>query len=223
MVENTENSETLILVTGASRGLGFATAAALGAPGVHVIAVARTVGGLEELDDAIKAKGGSATLVPLDLTDETGLQHLGLSIFERWGRLDGFVHCAAHAAPRAPVGHIEPKDLDRAMALNGRATARLIAMLDPLLRAAPKAWAVTAHDPVTGGAHYGAYGASKAAAHAVWSSWATEAAPLGINVLEFTPQPMPTALRARFFPGEDRDTLATCDSQAAAMLAHVNM
>lgn len=214
----TTDTKELILVTGASRGLGFAMARALASPERHIIAVARTVGGLEELDDAVQAKGGSATLVPLDLTDEGGLQNMGASIYQRWGRLDGFVHCAAHAPPLAPVGHIDAKDWDKTFALNARATARLITMLDPLLKAASGAWAVMASDRVAGKAYYGAYGASKAAADALWTSWRDETAPLGLRVVDFTPAPMPTALRARFFPGEDRDGLASCDAQAAAMI-----
>ena len=141
-------TDRLILVTGASRGLGYATAEALAGPGTQIIALARTVGGLEELDDRIKSKGGAATLVPLDITDDGGLERLGLSIHERWGRLDAWVHTAAHAVPLAPAEHIAPKDLDRALAVNTRATQRLIAMLDPLLRAAPQGRAVIAsHEP----------------------------------------------------------------------------
>lgn len=209
----------ITLVTGASRGFGYACAHALGGPSRHIIAVARTVGGLEELDDALRETGGSATLVPLDLTDEAGLQQLGLAIHERWGRLDTIVHCAAHAPPMAPVGHIDAKDWDKTMAVNARATARLITMLDPLLKKSAGGQAVLAHDDVAGTAFFGAYGASKSAAQALWSSWRAEAAPLGLDVHEFTPNPMPTALRARFYPGEDRDGLASCASQADAMIA----
>lgn len=214
----TNENKDLILVTGASRGLGFAVAHALAAPNRHIIAVARTVGGLEELDDLVQAKGGSATLVPMDLTDEGGLQNLGASIYQRWGRLDGFVHCAAHAPPLAPVGHVDAKDWDKTFAVNARATARLITMLDPLLKAADRAWAAMATDRVAGKAFYGAYGASKSAADALWQSWGQESASLGLRVERYLPAPMPTALRARFFPGEDRDALASCASQAELMI-----
>ena len=209
----------IILVTGASRGLGYATAQALAAPDRHIIAVARTVGGLEELDDAIGEAGGSATLVPLDITDEAGLQQLGLSIHQRWGRLDGFIHCAAHAVPLSPVGHVGEKDLDRAWAVNARATQRLITMLDPLLRAAKAGRAIMAEDTHTAPQFYSAYAASKAAGLTFWRSWAAETVALGLTVRSFAPDRMPTALRARFFPGENRDALASTASQAEALIA----
>ncbi|QDL92378.1 SDR family oxidoreductase [Paroceanicella profunda] len=212
-------AERIALVTGASRGLGFATALALAGPGTHVIALARTTGGLEELDDAIREKGGTATLVPMSLTDDAGLARLGLSVYERWGRLDLLVHCAAQAAPLSPVGHVDEKDFDGAMALNARATLRLIAIAEPLLKAAgPGATAVFCDDRSAGKFH-AAYAASKAAARAVVDAWAAETAAIGPRVVTFTPEPMPTALRGRFRPGENREALASADSQAEALLA----
>ncbi len=212
----------ITLITGASRGLGFATAKALGGPDHHIIAVARTVGGLEELDDAVKSAGGSATLVPLDITDETGLQNLGKSIFERWGHLDNFVHCAAHAAPLAPVGHIAPKDFDRVWAVNARATQRLVTMFDPLLKSAPNGHAVHCHDPHPEAKFAGAYRTSKLAALNIIESWQAESTQTGPKISIFTPQPMPTALRARFFPGEDRSTLTATDTQALRLISLLN-
>ena len=211
-------TERLILITGASRGLGYATALALAEPGTHIIALARTVGGLEELDDAIKAKGGTATLVPLDITDDGGLERLGLSIHERWGRLDAWVHTAAHAVPLSPAEHIAPKDLDRGWAVNARGTQRLIAMMDPLLRAAPQGKAVIAtHEPGSE-KFWGAYRASKIAQRAIAEAWAAETERLGLHVRLFEPAPMATALRARFFPGEDRDDLANPADEAARLI-----
>lgn len=211
--------EKLILVTGASRGLGYATAVELSEPGSHIIAVARTVGGLEELDDAVSAKGGQATLVPLDITDETGLQNLGKSVFDRWGRLDAFIHCAAHAAPLSPVGHIATKDLDRSWQTNARATQRLITMLDPLLKASPEGQAVHIHDPHISGKFCASYATSKLAAHQFADAWRLESRQTGPEVRIFEPSPMPTALRARFFPGEDRKSLADPASQAKKIKA----
>ncbi len=212
-------SDRIVLVTGASRGLGYAVAKALAGPGTHIIAVARTVGGLEELDDAVTAAGGSTTLVPLDITDENGLQSMGKAIHERWGHLDLFVHAAAHAIPRGPVGHTTPKDLDRAVAVNGRATQRLITMLDPLLKAAPSGRAVIVDDTVNIDGFLSGYAASKDMARRFAESWAHESARTGPNVTLFSPQAMPTALRARFSPGENRETLSPCQDEADRLIA----
>ena len=210
----------VVLVTGASRGLGYATALALGARGAQVIAMARTVGALEELADAIEAAGGpTPTLVPLSLTDEGGLQRLGLAIHERWGRLDLAVHCAAHAAPLAPAPYIGEKDFDTSLEVNFRGTARLIVMLQPLLVAASAGRFVYVADERAGQPFFGAYGASKAAAEALIASWAAEGARIGPRVLTFRPNPMPTALRARFYPGEDNSSLTPCAAEADRLLA----
>ncbi|MEM9196461.1 MAG: SDR family oxidoreductase, partial [Pseudomonadota bacterium] len=210
----TSDAAPCALVTGASRGLGYATALALGGRGWQVIALARTVGGLEELDDAIRSAGGlPATLVPADLTDAAALPRLGLAIHERWGRLDLLVHCAAHAPPLAPAPHIAEKDADRAWEVNAQATQRLIVMADPLLRAAAAGQAVFCDDP-TSGKFWGAYAASKAAARALVAAYGAEAQRTGPAVLSVVPPPMPTALRARFFPGEDRAGLTPCAEAA---------
>lgn len=204
----------IILVTGASRGLGYATAEALAGPDTHIIAVARTIGGLEELDDAISARGGAATLVPLDITDEGGLQRLGKAIHDRWGHLDGFVHCAAHAAPLSPVGHIDPKDFDKTFAVNARALQRVITMLDPLLKAAPAGRAIIVDDTSETAKFHATYRASKAAARSIAETWALENTGLNLRVSLFTPKPMATAIRARFYPGEDRGNLGQPEDEA---------
>jgi NAD(P)-dependent dehydrogenase (short-subunit alcohol dehydrogenase family) len=210
---------TIALVTGASRGLGFAVAGALGRAGAQVIAMARTVGGLEDLADAILADGGpNPTLVPLSMTDEGGLQRLCLAINDRWGRLDLVVHCAAHAPPLAPVEHIGVKDLDLAAEVNFKGTQRLIAMTQPLLKVAPDGRFVFCADNRAGQKFFGAYGASKAAAEAVVRSWAAETEKIGPRVVLFHPNPMPTALRARFFPGEKPDPLSPCADEARRLL-----
>ena len=208
------------LVTGASRGLGYAVAAALGAAGAQVIGMARTVGGLEDLADAIEAAGGiSPTLAPLSLADEGGLQRLCLAIHERWGRLDLVVHAAAHAAPLAPADQLGAKDFDASLEVNLRGTQRLIVMTAPLLAAAPAGRFVHVTDGRGGQAFFGAYGATKAAAEALVRSWAAETARLGPKVMLFRPEPMPTALRGRFYPGEDPSRLTPCATEAARLLA----
>ena len=212
-------SEKIALVTGASRGFGAATAEELAARGWHVIALARTTGGLEDLDDRITARGGSATLVPLDIADEQGLQHMGLSIYERWGHVDLLVHCAIHASPLSPVAHVPEGDLDKDLAINIRATQRIITMIEPLLKAADDGLAVLPVDSnVTGRKFFAAYGASKAAQLAIWASWAAETANTGPRVTTFAPKAMPTALRGRFFPGEDRDVLTPPRDEACRMI-----
>ena len=212
-------TEQVALVTGASRGLGFAVARALGASGTQVIAMARTVGGLEDVADAIEAAGGPIpTLVPLSLTDDGGLQRLCLAIHERWGRLDLAIHCAAHAAPLTPAPHIDGQDLDQSVEVNLKGTGRLIVMLEPLLRAAPAGRFVYVADNRAGQPFFGSYGATKAAAESLVRSWAAETARIGPWVLVFHPNPMPTALRARFFPGENSSNLSPCPDEAARLL-----
>ncbi|MEO1613090.1 MAG: SDR family NAD(P)-dependent oxidoreductase, partial [Pseudomonadota bacterium] len=167
----------LALVTGASRGFGYEVAKALAAKGAHILAVARTVGGLEELDDEIKQAGGEATLVPLDIKDDPGLERLGAAIFQRWGGLDVFVHSAAHATPMGPTEHVADKDLDSAIAVNFRAVQRLIRVIDPLLKQREAAQAVFVSAPDESGAKFqSAYGAAKAAGEAVARSYAVESA-----------------------------------------------
>ncbi len=195
----------LALITGASRGLGAALAEAL-AETHHIVAVARTVGGLEELDDRIQAKGGSATLAPLDVTDAGAMATLCRSIHDRWGSLDLWVHTAIHAAPLAPATHIDEKDMAKSVATNVTATARLIPYVAPLLGTAGKA--VFFDDDAAAGKFFGAYGSTKAAQLTLARCWQAETEKSGPKVLILTPPPMPTATRARFFPGEDRAPLA---------------
>ena len=201
--------DRVALVTGASRGLGHAVGHALGAAGAHVIALARTVGGLEELDDAIKGAGGTATLVPVDVTDGPALERLGAAVFERWGRLDLWVHCAVHAPALSPTNHIDAKDFDRALAVNVGATRGLIRVLDPLLRQSASGRAVFLADRTGEGERFhAAYQATKQAQIALASAWAREVdATPSFRVIVAAPPPMPTAVRARFYPGEDRSTL----------------
>jgi NAD(P)-dependent dehydrogenase (short-subunit alcohol dehydrogenase family) len=208
------------IVTGASRGLGAALAEALAARGLHVVAVARTTGGLEELDDRIKAAGGVATLAPMDVTNEDAMRHLCRSVHDRWGGAALWVHTAIHAAPLSPASHLAMKDWDRSIAINIRATGALIGMMEPLLRAGNGS-ALFLDDPRGGQKFFGAYGATKAAQIALAQSWQAETARTGPRVVIATPAPMPTATRARFFPGEDRAKLADPRAEAARIVAEL--
>jgi NAD(P)-dependent dehydrogenase (short-subunit alcohol dehydrogenase family) len=206
------------LITGASRGLGAALAEAL-APEYHIVAVARTVGGLEELDDRIKANGGAATLAPMDVTKAEAMATLCRGIHDRWGHLDLWAHCAVHAPPLSPADHVDAKDMAKSVAVNVTATATLIAYVAPLLAAAPAARALFFDDPRAGEKFFGAYGATKAAQVALARSWQAETRTSPIRVHILTPPPMPTATRARFFPGEDRAALTPCAEAAKSILA----
>ncbi|MEM9968638.1 MAG: SDR family oxidoreductase [Pseudomonadota bacterium] len=210
--------ENVALITGASRGLGAALAEAL-SQDHHIIAVARTTGALEELDDRIQAGGGQATLAPMDVTNADAMAVLCRGIHDRWGRLDLWCHTAVHSAPMAPVDHIDTKDMAKSVACNVTATARLIAFVAPLL--SQHGQAVFFDDPRSGSKFFGSYGATKAAQIALARSWQAETTGMGPKVHILTPAPMPTATRARFFPGEDRSALTAPKEQAAAVLAQL--
>lgn len=206
------------LVTGATRGLGHAIALAL-APSHHIVAVGRTVGALEELDDAIKAQGGQATLAPMDITVPEAMQQLCRGIHDRWGSLDLWVHAAIHAGPLAPAVHLADKDFDKCVAVNVKATQRLVMYVAPLLGLTGKA--VFLDDPRGGEPFFGHYGTTKAAQIALAKSWQTETRRTGPRVAVLTPRPMPTALRARFYPGEDRGALTSPADEAARLLPEI--
>jgi NAD(P)-dependent dehydrogenase (short-subunit alcohol dehydrogenase family) len=203
-------ADKIVLVTGASRGIGYHAALEAAKRGAHVIAVARTVGGLEELDDEIQTAGGSATLVPLDLRDFDGIDRLGRAVFERWGRLDGLVGNAAMLGGLAPLAHFEPKDFDRVMSLNVTANYRLLRSLDLLLRQADAGRAVFISSSSARSARpfWGPYAASKAALEALVKSYAAETAGASkVRTNVFYPGAVRTAMRAQAVPGEDPDTL----------------
>jgi len=205
--------KNIALITGASRGLGAAFAQLLAADH-HIVAVARTTGALEELDDRIKAVGGQATLAPLDITNADAMAHLCRSVFDRWGRVDTWVHTAVHAPPLSPAAHIDSRDFDSAVSVNVTATGKLIPMVDPLLNASSAGRALMFKDPCDGHKFFGGYGATKAAQIALAHSWQAETESSQLNVHVLTPNPMPTATRARFFPGEDRNPLADPHAEA---------
>jgi len=203
-------TDKIVLVTGASRGIGYQAALEAARRGAHVIAIARTVGGLEDLDDQIQQAGSSATLVPLDLRDFDGIDRLGQAIFERWGRLDGLVGNAAMLGGLAPLAHFEPRDFDRVMALNVTANYRLLRSLDLLLRQseAGRAVFVSSSSARSARAFWGPYAASKAALEALVKSYAAETAGASrVRTNLFYPGAVRTAMRAQAVPGEDPDKL----------------
>src|SRR6266478_6303366 len=208
--------DRIALVTGASRGIGYATALALAKAGAHIIAVARTVGGLEELDDAIKAAGGSATLVPLDLKDYAGIDRLGLALHERFGRLDVLVGNAAMLGPLSPLGHVEAKTWDEMLAVNVTANWRLICAMDQLLKFSDAGRAVFVTSGVTAQstAYWGPYTVTNAALEAMARTYAAESARTHVRVNLFAPGPIRTRMRAQAMPGEDPLTLETPDKVA---------
>ena len=209
-------ADRIALVTGASRGIGHATALALAKAGAHVVAVARTVGGLEELDDAIRALGGSATLVPLDLKDYPGIDRLGAALQERFGRLDVLIGNAGILGPLSPLGHVEPMAWDAVMAVNVTANWRLIRALDPLLRRSTAGRVVFISSGVAALAlaYWGPYAASKAALEVLARTYAAETATTNVRVNVLTPGPIRTNMRAQAMPGEDPMTLETPDRVA---------
>lgn len=202
-------SGKVVLVTGASRGIGYQTALEAARRGAHIIAVARTVGGLEDLDDEIKAAGSEATLVPLDLRDGDGIDRLGAAIFERWGHLDGLVGNAGVLGTITPLAHLDVKDFDQAFAVNVAANYRLIRSLDLLLRKAEAGRAVFVSSQSSHSAKpfWGLYAATKAALETMVKSYAAELSTTAVTANVFWPGAVRTAMRAKAYPGEDPDTL----------------
>jgi NAD(P)-dependent dehydrogenase (short-subunit alcohol dehydrogenase family) len=210
-------SGRIALVTGASRGIGRAVALALAREGAHVVALARSQGALEFLDDEIRAAGGSATLVPADLGDFDALDRLGAGLFERWGRLDILVGNAGVLGPLTPLAHVDPPQWKKVIDVNVTANWRLLRSLDPLLRASDAGRCVF----VTSGAahrikpYWGPYAISKAALNALARTYAAETASTSqIKVMLVNPGPLRTQMRAAAMPGEDPATLRTPEDLA---------
>lgn len=198
--------DRIALVTGASRGIGRAAALALANAGAHVVAVARTPGALEALDDEIRAATGQpATLVPMDIGEVDGLDQLGRAIHDRFGRLDTLVHAAALLGSLTPVSHIEPKHWDRVVAVNLTATWRLIRSMEGLLRASdhPRAIFLTTGRVQRPKAFWGLYGATKAGMEHIVRTWADELEQTKIRAVLLDPNAMRTRMRAEAMPGED--------------------
>ncbi|HJS85062.1 MAG TPA: SDR family NAD(P)-dependent oxidoreductase [Acetobacteraceae bacterium] len=215
-------SGTVALVTGASRGIGAATAIELARLGAHCVITARTQGGLEETDDAIRAAGGAATLLPLDLLESEQVDALGPSIGVRFRRLDILVHCAGALGRLAPVGHLLPAEWNEAMGVNATAAWRLIRTCDGLLRAAPagRAVFVTTARARAPKAYWGCYGASKAALEHLVLTWADEVgSTTRLRVNLFDPGPVASRLRLAAFPGEDQAHLPLPNAVAPKLAA----
>ncbi len=207
------------LVTGASRGIGRATCVALAEAGAHIVALARTQGALEALDDAVQAAGSSATLVPCDIKDYAALDRLGAALHERWGKLDIFVGNAGVLGPLTPLAHLDPKQWDDVLAVNVTANVRLIRSLDPLLRASDAGRVVLLS---SGAGHrtdfkafWGPYAISKSAVDSIVRTYAAETNALTpIKVMAVNPGPLRTRMRAQAMPGEDKMTLRTPEDLA---------
>jgi NAD(P)-dependent dehydrogenase (short-subunit alcohol dehydrogenase family) len=206
----------LAVVTGASRGIGRAAALALAEAGAHIVALARTQGALEELDDAIRAVGSSATLVPLNLKDYDALDRLGAALHERWGKLDILLGNAGILGELAPITHIDQPVWDEVMAINVTANYRLIRSLDPLLRAsdAGRAIFITSGAAHKHKAYWGVYSVSKAALEALVRTYAAETATTPVKTMLLNPGPLRTAMRRAAMPGEDPLTLKTPEDLA---------
>jgi NAD(P)-dependent dehydrogenase (short-subunit alcohol dehydrogenase family) len=213
---SSSTSERIVLVTGASRGIGRAAAIALAKEGAHVVLVARTVGGLEETDDEIRKCGASATLVPLDLTNFAGIDQLGATIFERWGRLDGFLGNAGELGVLTPLPHLDPKVWQKSIDVNVTANWRLIRSLDPLLRKseAARVLFISSGAARTFRPYWGSYAIAKAALEALALTYAAECENTNIRVNLFNPGPLRTRMRAKAMPGEDPLTLEPPDAVA---------
>jgi len=211
----------IALLTGASRGIGAATALALARAGAHVVAVARTVGGLEELDDAIRAVGGTATLVPLDLTDTDGIIRLAAALLQRYQRLDVLIGNAGLVGPSSPLDHVQPKDWEEVMAVNVTANWHLIRAMDALLRRSDAGRAVfissgAAHNMR---AYRGPYSVSKAALEALARTYAAETVSTAVRVNLVNPGPTRTRMRAQVMPGENPMTLPPPEAVAEKIVA----
>src|SRR5262249_36367812 len=209
-------ADRIALVTGASRGIGRATALALAKAGAHIVATARTVGGLEELDDEIRKLGGGATLVPLDMRDSDGRGHLSGALLERYRRLDILIGNAGVGGPNSPLGHVQPKDFDEVIAINVTANWQLIRFMDPLLQASDAGRVVflTSGSASTARAYRGPYSLSASALEVLARTYANENATTNVRINLFSPGPTRTRMRAAVAPGEDPTTLPTAEEVA---------
>lgn len=212
--------ERIALITGASRGLGAAAAVAYAREGAHCVLVARTVGGLEAVDDQIKAAGGTATLVPLDVTDGAGIDRLGAALYERFGRLDVLLGNAGLLGTLSPMGHIEPAIFEKVMAVNVTANWRLIRSMDPLLRRSDAGRVIFVTSGVTRRIipYWGAYAASKAALEMLAGIYAAEVEHTKIRVNLYNPGATRTGMRKEAFPGENPESLPPPEAHGEGLI-----
>lgn len=210
----------LVLVTGASRGIGRAVAVAAAAAGAELLITGRTIGALEEVDDEIKAAGGTATIVEMDMKDTAAIPRLAAAIQERWGRLDGLVANAGMLPALTPVAHLQPDVWDECLAVNLSGQWHLIRAMDPLLRAAPAGRAILVSSGAAVGSRpfWGPYAAAKAGLEALARSWAGESEQTNLRINILNPGGTATTMRASAFPGEDQATLPRPEDIAPAFL-----
>lgn len=220
MTDRTDLKDKIVVITGTSRGIGYAAAIEAARRGAHVVAVARSQDALTRLDDAIGAVGGAATLVPLDLTDYAGIDRLGAALFERWGRLDGLIGNAGLLGSVTPVPHLDPEEFEQVLSVNVTVNYRLIRAFDLLLRKAPagRAVFVSSSSAKSARAYWGLYAASKAALDALVKSYAAEMTKTEVRANVFYPGPVSTDMRAAAVPGEDPATLPTPAEIAPALV-----
>jgi NADP-dependent 3-hydroxy acid dehydrogenase YdfG len=209
-------SKPVALITGASRGLGAELAKSLSST-YHIIAVSRTIGALEELDDQIKKRGGSSTLAPIDLINTNAVAQLCRSIFDRWGKVRLWAHTAIHAAPLGPVITMDSKDWEKSITNNVTVLAKLIPMVSPLLQEDSKA--IFFEDTTIMKKFSSVYGATKAAQIQIVKTWQDECKSTGPKIYIAQPNPMPTAVRARFYPGENRKELQSIEKEAKRLVS----
>ena len=210
----------IAVITGASRGIGAATAKIFTAEGAHVILVARTQGGLEEIDDEIRAAGGTATLVPMDLTDYDKIDEMGATIFERYGKLDILIANAGMLGTMGPINHIDPKIWEQTLAVNVTANWRLIRSFDPLLRQsdAGRAIFLTSFAAQVHRAYWGIYATSKAALDMMVMTYAQEILKTNVTANLFNPGKTRTIMRAKAYPGEDPETVKVPEFTASQLV-----
>lgn len=208
------------LVTGASRGIGRAVALRYAREGADVVLVARTLAGLEEVDDEIRAIGGAATLVPADLTDDTVIDRMGAAVYERWQRLDVLVGNAGVLGVLSPLPHVAPEVWDQVLAVNVTVNWRLIRSFDPLLRASPAGRAIFVTSGVARGrAYWGPYAVSKGALETMVRTYAEEVAKSSVRANLINPGPTRTGMRAAAYPGEDPASLKPPEAVTEAFVA----
>ena len=213
--------EKVALITGASRGLGAAIGEALACDGLHVILAARTVGSLEQLYDKIVNSGGTASILPIDITDETAIKKSCIYIHNRWKKIDFWFHTALVAPALSPVDHIDAEELRISLEVNVISTSMLITNLSPLLKNSINSKAIFFDDPITTKKYHTSYCLGKLAQINLVKKWKDENSKKNLDILIETPAPMATATRAKFYPGENKTILSSTKQQAIEIVSRV--